>query len=80
MNNFKFKLHGHGRGMMELMKREETMAACKDEAEKIRERCGEGYEIGERHYPDRNGAAVYPADEDAFYDNLANNTLEKALR
>ncbi|MDD3185913.1 MAG: hypothetical protein PHT76_11510 [Anaerostipes sp.] len=41
---------------------------------------GEGYEMEERHYPERNGAVVRTTTYQANADNLRNNTLLKAIR
>lgn len=44
------------------------------------QRCGEGYEMERRTYPERTGYVVRAATDQAKHDNLKNNTLEKALR
>lgn len=51
---------------------------CMEEAQKVLARCGPGYSAGYRNYNERSGAAVFPATEEAWRDNLENNTLEKA--
>ena len=46
----------------------------------IQSRAGEHYQVESRHYPERNGAAVFPADVPGNIDNMKNNTLLKALK
>lgn len=37
------------------------------------------FAVEDRNYPERRGAAVYPADDEGYYDNMKNNTLVKAM-
>jgi hypothetical protein len=46
----------------------------------MQQKAGPGYAVEDRHYPERNGAVVFPNTEEAYYDNLTNNTLEKVVR
>ena len=68
------------RGVRALLKSDEVKGACMDLAAKMQAQAGPGYEVEERNYPERSGAAVFTGDADAFYDNLTNNTLEKVRR
>lgn len=54
--------------------------AVKAEAEKIRNRCGDGYEVDTTRGNKRATARVYPATNRARRDNLENNTLLKAAK
>ena len=67
-------------GVRALLKSDEVKGACMDLATKMQAQAGPGYEVEERTYPERSGAAVFTGNADAFYDNLANNTLEKVRR
>ena len=67
-------------GVRGLLKSAEVQSACMDIATRMCDMAGQGYEVEERNYPERSGAAVYTGDADAFYDNLTNNTLEKVRR
>lgn len=78
MANFKLVLNQ--KGIKDLLKSSEIKEACKEQAEIMRNAAGPGYEIGERNYPERIGYAVYPEGEEAWRDNLVNNTLEKVYR
>lgn len=78
MSKVIFKLDKKGVG--ELLKSQETADMCKEFAEEIRERCGDGYEVD--IHPGgktRSNASVRASTEKAIQDNFDNNTLEKAL-
>lgn len=77
MNKVKFKLNRAG--VRELLKSKEMQAICTEYAHRVQSRAGDGYVVEGRHYSERVGAAVYPSDAKAYYDNLNNNTLLKAL-
>lgn len=66
-------------GIREVLKSDEIAEMCREEAEKIRNRAGEGFAVEVRNYPERTGYAVYPETEEAFYRNLNKNTLLKAI-
>lgn len=78
MSKVKFKLNKAG--VRALMKSAEMKQICMDYAVRMQQAAGPGYEAEERNYPERSGAAVYPGDSTAYYDNLENNTLEKVRR
>lgn len=66
-------------GVGELLKSEEMAKICEEHAEQIRGRCGEGYGVDTRVGKTRVNAMVKPDSADAYYDNLRNNTILKAL-
>lgn len=69
-------------GVRELLKSPGLSEECRKHAEATLQACGsvEGYVMEERHYPNRNGYAVYAKEYPAIADNLKNNTLLKARR
>lgn len=67
-------------GVRELLKSDGIYRVCEEHAEATRATAGPGYELGRRDYPERTGVSVFPATGDAYYDNLRNNTLLKALK
>lgn len=78
MSKVKFKLNRAG--VRALMKSDDMKQICMRYAMRIQQAAGPGYEVEERTYPERVGAAVFPGDSKAYFDNLENNTLEKARR
>lgn len=78
MGKTKFVLNR--KGVREVLKSPQIAAACMERARSMQQAAGEGYVAEERNYPERKGAAVYPATREAYYDNLENNTLEKVGR
>lgn len=68
------------KGVRELLKSEELAGECMAKAKAMAESAGAGYMAEARNYPERTGAAVYPGDDSAYYDNLVHNTLEKVVR
>jgi len=78
MSNFEFKLNSAG--VRELLKSEAMKSVLREQASRIQQRAGDGYEVEERNYPERAGAVVKAGSAEAYYDNLHNNTLLKAVR
>lgn len=78
MSRIKVKLNKAG--VRSLLKSAEVAEACMQEARQIQARAGENYEAEARRYPERTGAAVYPANADGYYDNLHNNTLLRSMK
>lgn len=66
-------------GIQELLKSPEIAAACKEQAEAVASRAGDGYEVEERSYAERTGYVVSAETDEARRDNMKNNTLLKAL-
>jgi hypothetical protein len=67
-------------GVRELLKSSEVAKECMDHARQIQSRAGEHYIAETRSYPERTGAAVYPADSEGYFDNLRNNTLVRSMK
>lgn len=66
-------------GVRQLLKDEKIAQVCRDIANQTVSRCGEGYEVQDRNYPERTGAAVLAVTYQAKRDNSENQTLLKAL-
>ena len=66
-------------GVRSLLKSEEMGKVCADYAEKIRDRCGDGYETDSYMGKNRVNASVYASTYQAKADNNKNNTLLKAV-
>lgn len=66
-------------GVRELLKSAELSEECMEYAKRMQANAGEHYSVEARSYPERVGAAVFPADEKGYYDNLHHNTLVKAM-
>ena len=78
MSNVKIKLNS--KGVRELLSSEEMKAICKERAEAIRGRCGDGYECDAYTGKRRVNARVWASSAKARRDNAKNNTILKALR
>ena len=76
MNDFKFVLNRAG--VRELMQSQEMVEVLTEFAGQVAERAGEGYDvyIG----VNRANVSVITATDEAYNDNLENNTLEKSIR
>ncbi len=66
-------------GVRELLTSKEAQECCRGYASSVLQAAGEGFEMGNRNYPERAGAAVYPVTEKARRKNLEENTLLRAL-
>lgn len=77
MSSFKFELNSDG--VRELLHDGGVVGVCQQHASAVLSRCGEGYEISARNYPDRAGYAVRAATSEAVRDNLKHNTLLKGM-
>lgn len=77
MADIKIKLNSAG--VQEMLKSVGAQSVCAEHAKRVLARCGDGYEmdtyIGQR----RVNCGVYPATAKAYYKNLKENTLLKAL-
>lgn len=76
MSKVKFELNRAG--VRELMQSGEAIAVCKEYADAIQARAGEGYEVTTYVGKTRANASVHAATPEARQDNLENNTLLKA--
>lgn len=63
-----------------LLRSDEMREVLQQEAQKIVNRCGPGYESSARRRPTRQTAAVFARTRAARQDNMDNNTLLKAMR
>lgn len=52
---------------------------CLELAQDAAKRCGAGYIAETRTYPERTTAVVTTSTAEAYFDNLANNTILKAV-
>lgn len=75
MSKVKFELNRAG--VRELMQSDEAVNVCKQYADAMQARAGEGYEVSTYIGKTRANASVYAATEEARKDNLENNTLLK---
>lgn len=69
----------NSQGVRELLKSQAIADACREQAEAVAGRAGEGYSVEQRDYPERTGYVVSAETDEARRDNLKNNTLLKAL-
>lgn len=69
----------NSQGVRELLKSQEIADACREQADAVAGRAGEGYSVEQRDYPERTGYVVSAETDEARRDNLKNNTLLKAL-
>lgn len=74
------KLELNRDGVRELLRSNEIREAVSESAEKIRGRCGDGYETDTFTGRNRVNASVYADTPKAKRDNPKNNTLLKAMR
>lgn len=66
-------------GIKSLLKSEEMMSVCKEYAEQIRQKCGDGYEVSPYVGKNRVNVSVSAETLEARKDNSENNTLLKAM-
>ena len=69
----------NSQGVRELLKSQAIADACREQADAVARRAGEGYSVEQRDYPERTGYVVSAETDEARSDNLKNNTLLKAL-
>ena len=77
MSNLKIILNTQG--VRELLKSEEMMSICKEHAETVRKKCGDGYIASSYAGTNRVNASVTAETFEAKQDNLQNNTILKAV-
>ena len=73
MGNFRLELNSAG--VRQLLRSAEMAQVCKQQAEAIRGRCGDGYETDSYTGKNRVNASVYAATPAAVRDTLKNNTI-----
>ena len=76
MSKVDFKLNGAG--VRQLLRSSEAMAVVSQQANALRNRCGDGYEVTTYTGKNRVNASVHAATVEARRDNYQNNTLLKA--
>ncbi len=77
MSKVDFKLNRAG--VRELLKSQEMASICRNYADGVRGRAGEGYEVTTYTGRNRVNASVHAETYEARKDNYDNNTLLKAL-
>lgn len=75
MDNFELNYEGVG----DLLKSDEMMSVCREIAEEIQARAGDGYDISEYVGTSRVNVSVYAATDEAMKECYEDNTLLKAL-
>ena len=75
----KVKIELISAGIQELLKSDEMAAVCKEHAEAVAQRAGDGYKVDTYVGKTRVNAMVSADSAKARKDNLKNNTLLKAL-
>lgn len=75
----KVKVVLNSAGVRTLLK-EVGSTTCVRLASEAASRCGTGYEMQIRNYPERTGAVVKAVTEEAMKDNMENDTILKAVR
>ena len=76
----KVRVELNEKGVRELLQSPEMAAICKEHAQTIANRAGEGYMVTTYTGRTRVNASVYAATDKAKRDNLKNNTLLKAVK
>lgn len=77
MANIRIELNNDG--VRKLLRSSEMEQICKEHANRIAERAGDGYEVTTYTGKNRVNASVHVATDKAYRDNLKNNTLLKAV-
>ncbi len=67
-------------GVRELLRSSQMLSVCKQYAQTVQSKCGDGYEVTTHTGKNRVNASVHAGTVEARRDNLDNNTLEKAVR
>lgn len=76
----KIEVKLNSKGIQEMLKSPEVAEMCMQRAASALSRCGDGYEMDSRTYPERRGAVVKAVTYKARKDNADNNTLLKAVQ
>lgn len=67
-------------GVRELLRSNEMMSICKEQADKALSRLGPGYEVTTHTGTTRVNASIGAVSYEAMRDNMENNSILKALR
>ena len=76
----KVRVELNSEGVKELLQSSEMMGVCRDLAQGIANRAGDGYIVTTHTGRTRVNASVYAATNKAKRDNMKNNTLLKAVK
>lgn len=76
----KIRVELNSEGVRELLRSAEMEAICKQQAQEIKNRVGDGYLVTTYTGRNRVNASVYAVTDQAKRDNLKNNTLLKAVK
>jgi len=76
----KVKVVLNSKGVQAVLKSQEVADMCMQRAASALSRCGDGYEMDSRTYPERRGAVIKAVTYKARKDNSDNNTLLKAVQ
>ena len=76
----KIRVELNNEGVRELLRSAEMEAICKQQAQAIKDRVGDGYLVTTYTGRNRVNASVYAVTDQAKRDNLKNNTLLKAVK
>ena len=77
MSKVKFELNRAG--VRELLRSPEMLKICHDAGEQALQRLGPGYQITSHTGKNRVNVSVGPATAEAYFDNLRNNSVLKAV-
>lgn len=80
MSKDTIKVHLNYGGVRSLLKSNEMLKICQSHAEKIKNKCGDGYSISSHVGRNRVNVSVGTSTEKAIKDNSENNTLLKNMR
>lgn len=75
-----FKLELNSSGVRELLRSDEMKRICEEEAEKVVSKLGDGYVVSSYTGKSRVNASIMATSWEAYYGNLKNNTVLKALK
>ena len=76
----KIRVELNSEGVRELLRSAEMEAICKQQAQEIKNRVGDGYLVTTYTGRNRVNASVYAVTDQAKRDNLKNTTLLKAVK
>lgn len=73
------KIELNSKGIIELLKSSEIEDVLKEHADGVQQRAGEGFHIETAKSKERTIVKIKPSSAHAYYSNLKNDTLTKAL-
>ncbi len=78
MGNVKIVLNGEG--IRSMLRSDEMMRVCEEQAQKAVKKLGPGYEVSTHVGKTRVNASIAAVTSEAIQENYENNTILKALR